>query len=77
MIADISNEVGERFSNTLDICSSASRGHVWILVVFDLLGWLRVIVSGRGGKDPFDKFRFCNMTGFGSTIDICLTIASV
>ena len=46
--------VGEWISQTFDICSSASQGHVWILVVFDLLGRLRVIVSGRVGRDPFD-----------------------
>ena len=56
--------VGEWISNTFDICSSASQGHSWILVAFDLLGRLRVIVSGRGGKDPFDTFIFCSMTGF-------------
>ena len=43
---------------------SSKPGHVWILVVFDLVGQLRVFVSDRGGKDPFDKFRCCNMTVF-------------
>ena len=47
-----------------DLFSSTSQGHCWILVVFDLFSWLRVILSGRGGKDPFDKFRCCNMTVF-------------
>ena len=48
--------------------------------MFDLLGWLRVILSGRGGKDPFDKFRFCSMTGFLCTTsdvaEICLVEVS-
>ena len=55
---------GNGFQSRSTYCSSTSQGHLWIHFVFNLLGWLRVIFSDRGGNNSFDMFRFRSMTSF-------------
>ena len=55
------NAVGSMDFRDVDIISSIGQGHFGLLLI-DSLGWLRVILSGRGFKDvrwqAFHEFIF-------------------
>ena len=65
VVADMFSMKSEVWSSdTLDIISSVGQRYSWRLVVFDLLGWLRVRLSGGLTRIAIDKFRFLQHDGF-------------